>query len=95
MPELTVSGSRAVVLSSVAEHLARMDEISARTDTPRVADYTDPLKRLQHLEALLRCVRAGVQADREKVPSPHYLRAVASQACAWLESEYELGRVSW
>lgn len=92
---VTVTGTRAEVLAYVAEHLDYLDTVAARTDTPRVADYADPLERIKHLEGLVRALRAGVTHDREKVPSPHYLRALAAQACAWLESERELRRVSW
>ena len=92
---VTVSGNRAEVLAFVAAHLERLDEVADRTQTGRPADERLPLERLQHLEGLVRVLRTGVQHDPGHLPSPHYLRAVAGQAIAWLESEYKLGRVSW
>lgn len=92
---VTVRGVRAEVLAYVAGQLDYLDEVAARTNTPRPSQERLPRERLEHLEGLVRCIRLGVQAEPERVPSPHYLRALAAQACAWLESERELRRVSW
>lgn len=92
---VTISGVRGEVLAYVAEHLNYLDEVAARTHTPRVAQEQMPKARLEHLEGLVQITRIGVYADPDHVPSPHYLRALAAQACAWLEELRERGMVSW
>jgi hypothetical protein len=92
---VTVLGVRAEVLAYVAEHLDYLDTVAERTNTPRVAQERMPKARLEHLEGLVRIARDSVVRDERSVPSPHYLRALAAQACAWLEELRERGDVSW
>jgi hypothetical protein len=89
-----ISGRRAEVLAYVAEHLDYLDEVADRTHTPRPSQEQMPQARLEHLEGLLKIVRAGAQRNGG-TPSPHYLRALAAQCCAWLEERRECGEVSW
>lgn len=91
---LTVGGVRGEVLAYVAEHLNYLDGVAARTGTPPVAQQQMPRDRLEHLEGLVKIVRAGAQRA-DGVPSPYYLRALAAQSCAWLEELRDRGEVSW
>jgi hypothetical protein len=91
--QVTISGRRAEVLAYVAEHLDYLDGVADRTGTARPSQEQMPAARLKHLEGLLEITRAG--AVRMGVPSPHYLRALAAEACAWLEELRDRGEVSW
>ena len=92
-PSVTIGGVRGEVLAYIAEHLNYLDEVAARTNTPRASSERFPRERLEHLEGLVKTVRAGV--GREGIPSPYYLRSLAAQCCAWLEELRERGEVSW
>lgn len=93
--QVTISGRRAEVLAYIAEQLDYLDEVAERTNTPRASQERMPLERIRHLEGLMRCVRLGAQHDPHGIPSPHYLRSLAAQSCAWLEELRERGEVSW
>jgi hypothetical protein len=92
---VTIGGTRGEVLMYVAAHLADLDAAADRTGTPRPSSERDPAERLAHLEALLRTIRVSVQHNAGGAPSPHYIRAVASQAVSWLEELRERRVVSW
>lgn len=92
---VTVDGVRGEVLAYIAQQLQHLDEVAERTGTPRPSTERMPLERLQHLEALVRTVRAGVVSDPNGIPSPHFLRALAAQVCTWLEELRGREVVSW
>jgi hypothetical protein len=87
--QLTIRGVRGEVLAYVAEHLNYLDEAAARTATPGPSARRLPRERAERLRMLVRIV------GQSEVPSPHYLRSLAAQACAWLEELRERGEVSW
>lgn len=92
---VTLEGRRAEVLAYIAEQLDYLDQVAERTGTPPPTQEQMPLDRIRHLEGLVRCVRLGAQSDPRGVPSPHYLRALAAQSCAWLEDLRNRGEASW
>jgi hypothetical protein len=91
--QVTISGRRAEVLAYVAEHLDYLDGVAERTGTARPSQEQMPRARVEHLEALLKITRESTL--RNDCPSPHYLRALAAQSCAWLEELRDRGEVSW
>ena len=91
----TIYGPQGEVLSYVMASLDYLGEAAERTHTQPPWGYRHPLERIEHLESLVRCVRAGLISDPEHIPSPHYLRALAVQSIAWLQHLYERGEVSW
>ena len=90
----TVNGTRGEVMAYVAEHLAYLDDVALRHGLPLPSAPQDPQERAMHLEGLARTVKLGLTYP-ERVPSPHYLRALAGQAIVWLEELRERGEVSW
>jgi hypothetical protein len=92
---VTVDGVRGEVLAYIAEQLQHLDELAERTGTPRPSTERMPLERLEHLEGLMRTIRAGVVADPNGIPSPHFLRALGAQVCTWLEELRGREAVSW
>lgn len=94
-PSVTVDGVRGEVLLYLAAQLNHLDELAERTGTPRPSTERLPLERLEHMEGLMRTIRAGVVSDPAGIPSPHFLRALGAQVCTWLEELRGREVVSW
>lgn len=94
MAHTVVNGTRGEVLAQLAKHLTYLDDVALRAGLDLPSAPLDPQERMRHLEGLTCTVRAGLTYP-ERIPSPHYLIALAGQAVLWLEELREREEVSW